>query len=550
MQDVDLVEGDDDGTGEGTDRHAPRSGGGDAAGPPPGTGPTGAGPVGSTSGARNAPSTAPSTHDRHRRRRLVVLTATTLVLVVAGAAAVQARDDARERARVASISADVALVAEPLTDPPTTRWTTPATSVLGWSVRVDDALVGVSADGADGPEVLAVDTATGAELWRTAVPTRAVADDPDRPEARSPVVEPPAARSLADTCVAHPAVEHAVACLVTDADRLIPDGGSATPRPTVVAMVVLDTRDGRLLQDLTDDLPHPTPTRITTTGDGPAVWDVADDVLRVRAFTRDGDVAWDHEASAPPDGRRDVTPLADGVLAVITPRTVQLLDTAGRVLRVVDLPPDSSVERLDAARLVVAPGAETYQRSSDGSSTTTPDELLVVGVHGEVRVEGRYVPSEDDGSVPGLLLTQVDRRTLQAWDGDGTPLWTWALDGAASSFDQDASTTVLDGRVLLASPGRLVALDAWSGAELWRSAELTSARIMTDGHLVVGVAQRREHGEGGELVALRRDDGTVAWRAPLPAGADGAVVAFGLLVAYESREDGALAVLHVLGPPG
>lgn len=540
MQDVDLVEGDDDGTGEGADRHAPRSGGGDAAGQPPG----------STSGARNAPSTAPSTHDRRRRRRLIVLTATTLVLVVAGAAAGQARADARERARVASISADVALIAEPLTDPPTTRWTAPATSVLGWAVRADDALVGVSADGADGPEVLAVDTATGAERWRTAVPTRAVADDPDHPEARSPVVEPPAARSLADTCVAHPAVEHAVACLVTDAAGLVPDGGSTTPRPTVAAMVVLDTRDGRLLQDLSDDLPHPTPTRITTTGDGPAVWGFADDVLRVRAFTRDGDVAWDHEAPAPPDGRRDVAPLADGVLAVITPRTVQLLDTAGRSLRVVDLPPDSAVERLDAARLVVAPGTETYQLSSDGSSTTTPDELLVVGVHGEVRVEGRYVPSEDDGSVPGLLLTQVDRRTLQAWEGDGTPLWTWALDGTASSYDQDASTTVLDGRVLLASPGRLVTLDARTGAELWRSAELTSAQIMTDGHLVVGVAQGPEHGEGGELVALRRDDGTVAWRAPLPGGTDGVGVGLGLLVAYATRDDGVLAVLHVLGPPG
>ncbi|WP_156312296.1 PQQ-binding-like beta-propeller repeat protein, partial [Shewanella sp. Sh95] len=126
-----------------------------------------------------------------------------------------------------------------------------------------------------------------------------------------------------------------------------------------------------------------------------------------------------------------------------------------------------------------------------------PDELLVVGVHGEVRVEGRYVPSEDDGSVPGLLLTQVDRRTLQAWDGDGTPLWTWALDGAASSFDQDASTTVLDGRGLLASPGRLVALDARSGAELWRSARRAPAHLLPHGHPGGGVVKPRAYLRGG-----------------------------------------------------
>jgi outer membrane protein assembly factor BamB len=133
--------------------------------------------------------------------------------------------------------------------------------------------------------------------------------------------------------------------------------------------------------------------------------------------------------------------------------------------------------------------------------------------------------SADDGSMPGLVL--MSDSDLRAYDRDSpTPLWT--VDGVRAD-----SALVLRGRVYASSGRGLVALDARTGEELWRT-EAPEGRAMgglvTDGRHLLSSQQRAGSSDGiwtedvssvGELAAYRLDDGVEDWRVDLPDGLTG-----------------------------
>jgi outer membrane protein assembly factor BamB len=501
---------------------------------------------GSAPAPEPSPSAAPPPHatpaaDRRRRRRTVLMSLLTAVVVLAAALVVHARADARERERLASL-VDLPFVAAPLDGPPRVAWTAPEGRLDTLAARVGDVLVSIRTESHQRGDVVAVDVTDGSERWRVEALASVARDAPDDAEILG----------FAGTCVAHPVTPDAVACLATDAAGYTDGEGWQRLPPTVARLLVLDARDGRVLTDLTDALPRPLPRNLAAAGADLAVWDDADDVLRVRALTPEGGVAWERtlEAPATEGASAWVGPLDARTTALLTPQAVHLVGPDGADLRVAPLAPTESAQQTPPGRVVIVPSWSAYVRARQGA-TPTPSGVRLVTADSEVDLDGTLVPATDDGSVPGLLLTLADTGTLQAWDGDGTRSWTWDLDGVASWFrDGRASTTVLDGRVHASGPGLLVTLDARTGRELWRSDALGSQAVVTDGRLLLGLADpTTSDAAGPELVALRRDDGTVAWRAPLPAATEQLFVQGRLLLAVASPDDGP-TTYHVLAGDG
>ncbi|WP_432457323.1 PQQ-binding-like beta-propeller repeat protein [Cellulomonas iranensis] len=516
MQHVDLVE--DDGTTR------------------PGSAPA---PDLSTSAA--APPHATPAADRRRRRRTVLTSALAALAVLAAVLVVHVRADARERHRLASL-ADLPFVAAPLDGPPRVAWTAPEGRLDMLVAPVGDVLVSIRTGFDQRADVVAVDATDGSERWRVEALASVARDAPDDAEILG----------FAGTCVAHPVTPDAVACLATDAAGYTDGEKWQSLPPTVARLLVLDARDGRVLTDLTDALPRPLPRNLAAAGADLAVWDDADDVLRVRALTPEGGVAWERtlEAPATEGAPAWVGSLDARTAALVTPQSVHVVGPDGADLRVAPLAPTESAQQTTTGRVVIVPSWEAHVGALQGAMPT-PSGVRLVTADSEVDLDGTLVPATDDGSVPGLLLTLVDTGTLQAWNGDGERSWTWDLDGVASWFrDSRTSTTVLDGRVHMAGPGLLVTLDARTGRELWRSDALGSGDVVTDGRLLLGLADpTTSDAIGPELVALRRDDGTVAWRAPLPVGTDLVMVQARLLLAVESPDDGP-TTYHVLAGDG
>ncbi len=506
MQHVDLVE--DDGTAH------------------PGSAPA----PGPSTAAGAAPHATPAT-DRRRRRRTVLLSVLTAVVVLAAALVVHARADARERERLGSLAGQPFVVA-PLDGPPRVSWTAGMDHLDRLAARVGAVLVSIRTAAYQRADVVAVDVTDGSERWRVEALASIETDAPDDAD-----VLP-----LSGTCVAHPVTPDAVACLATDAAGY-QDGERWQRLPATVArLLVLDSRDGRVLADLTEALPRPLPENLTTVGDDLAVWSATDDVLRVRALTTEGGAVWERtlEAPATEGASAWVAPLDERTAAFLTPQAVHLVGLDGTDLRVEPLAPTERALPTTTGQVVIVPSWSAYGLDDRGA-TPARDGVRVVTTDGVADLAGELVTTTADDSAPGLLLTVVDeRRTLQAWDDDGTRSWTWHPDGIASWLaDSRTTTTVLDGRVHVAGPALVVTLDARTGRELWRSRALGTGPVMTDGRLLLGIADpTTSDAAGPELVALRRDDGTVAWRAPLPADTEQLLVEGRLLLAVESPVDG------------
>ena len=475
---------------------------------------------------------------RRRRRRWVVagaaLAAVALVVAVVGQRVV----DAGVRARIAAV-ADQQGAVRPLAGPPSVLWEAGEQDLYGMldARTADGDLVGVR-HSADGPvAVAALDRATGAELWRTELvdgTTRGASPGVDGQ------VHPWSGR-----CVAYPAREHAVVCLAHDGWSVYDDEGGTEVPPSQVRVVLLDTRDGSVVRDLGDALgvvSTRVPSTVTVVGDLVVASDLpGDGQAHVRAATVDGAPAWD--VAFPVGDEREgafVTPLRDAgttTVAVVTGDEVRLLDATGAEVGTFDIG-DRYVTTLGTDQLALV---EQYERDVGGLVRDGDTGLTVVRADGttvQVRGDLAYA-SVDDGSVPGLVLTH-ERGRLTAWDDDGTELWT------SEELVDGRDVMVLDGRVHVESGVRLLALDARTGAELWRS-EAGSDLTATDGRhlLVVSVGARR--GEGRQLVAVDPADGSEAWRTPLPDGVDEVMPVLGLLVAIEHTDDGVGQEYTVLG---
>lgn len=193
-------------------------------------------------------------------------------------------------------------------------------------------------------------------------------------------------------------------------------------------------------------------------------------------------------------------------------------------------PADPSPQRDVAADVVVAPhGTAVHPR---GDAPLTPTLWYAADAPGQGPVELPGVPAEprlSDGSVPEVVLTEVDGRYLQGWRAvSNVPRWSLTL-GDEEPVLRSA------GRVVLAGADGVRAIDLWSGREVWRNGAdgVRTAHAVSDGRavLVSGVVR----GAGPSFGAVSLVDGSLLWRVPMPDGATRVEVHGGRLLAMGPR---------------
>lgn len=348
-----------------------------------------------------APAPAEADEPAPRRRWPLVVGAALVAVLVAVGVTGQVVLDRRERARLAVVAAHPSGLL-PVDRPPVALWEADADDfyAAGAVRSADGLLVGVRPTDEGTVVVAATDAATGREVWTVEVL-----------EGAEPSAEPDeqgfAARG---SCTAHGTQEHLVVCLVHDTTQTAGSPQAAGASPSRV--VVLDTRDGTAVRDLTDAL----------AADGqPLSLAVLDDLVvatvlgtpdgtAVRAASTDGTPRWSVTLRTPdePEQRRAWVERAGDLLAVIGTAEVVLLDRDGTTLRTHSL----------ATGYAYVWDGELRIQVVGGSATT------IVRPEGDVEVEG-YVAHAivDDGSVPGLTVTTDDDDTMAAWTGS-EPRWT------------------------------------------------------------------------------------------------------------------------------
>ncbi|UZN03433.1 PQQ-binding-like beta-propeller repeat protein [Cellulomonas sp. S1-8] len=471
------------------------------------------------------PAAAPS--DPRARRRLA-LAAAVLAVVVGGAVVAQGVVDRRERARVATVAELPGAVA-PLAGPASLLWAASDEMLSGLDVRTPDGLlVGVS-DSAEGPvHVRALDARTGEVAWQVEL-----IDGSGRPDTDS---RDDLYRD-SGSCAAGLPDDHLAVCLAHDGSASFADGSwEGGAAPSTMRLVVLDTRDGSVVTDLSDALAPGTSPWLATVDDVVVLYDgLTGSDTQVRGVRFDGTLAWQRPLPAA-DGAASslVVPVGD-LVAVATPTDVLLLDAEGTTVRAVPL----------GDRTVMGAWRDAFyltnrqEFDSDGNELGPPLRTTVVRADGEVEVDGDPVGlGLDDGSVPGLVLTAVGNGT-RAWDREGRALWS--LDTVTAW-----GAVLLDGRLHLTLGTDQVALDARTGAELWRSG-VSSHQPVTDGRHLLTLVSDPAGDAGSELVALDPSDGSEVWRSPLPGPTDALTSVLHLLVAYRYDPDADETSLTVLG---
>lgn len=495
-RDVELVEDDEPGT---------------SGAPPPGAGPAARGP---------GDDAADGSH--RTRRRAIVLGAAVLAVLVAVGVVGQAVVTSRERARIAALAGVPGVV--DLADGPVRVLRTGVTDgIRRATVRTPDGLLVSADEGPDGAEsVRAVDPADGRVAWEVELipPGNALGILPGGEEVRTRT-----------TCERY-GPEPMIVCLADNGASVVGRGTLDQLPPTVTRLLVIDAGDGSVARDLTAAVGDPLVSRSAAVlGDLVVLAGATSTEAHVHAVAADGTVAW--RATFPTTtttafgARVELGTTSTGVV-VTTPDAVRLLDASGATLH--EEPLSSGYVRGTSGDAVVV---ET------GSSSTVV--VRPAGVH---EVPGRWLaPEVDDGSAPGTLLT-ADDAGVHAWDADGTALWT------ADQRVNGRATLVLDGRVVVGYATELIALDAATGEERWRTGGLLpESGLATDVRHVFALAPRRGGSGPQELVALDPSDGGVAWRVVLPSEVDALVSVLGVLVAYsfDPPEGRAGSVATVLG---
>lgn len=473
------------------------------------------------------------TGSRRPRRRWVVAGAALAVVALVVAVVGQRVVDAGVRARIAAV-ADQPGAVRPLDGPPSALWEATDQALYGMldARTAEGDLVAVQ-HATQGPvAVAAFDGATGDELWSTELIDGS---------ARGSTGAVGQVHPWSGRCARYPAREHAVVCLVHDGWSVYDDEGHTDVPPSAVRVVLLDTRDGSVVRDLGDALGvvgTRVPSTVTVVGDLVVASDLpGDGQAHVRAAHADGTPAWD--VAFPVRAEREgayVTALRDTV-AVVTSDEVRLLDATGAQVGTFDSS-ERYVTTMGTDRLVLV---EQYVRDVGGLVRDGDTGLTVIRADGTtLRLRGELAyASVDDGSVPGLVLTRRDG-LLTAWDGEGERLWT------TQEPISQGDAMVLDGRVVVDAGIELLALDARTGAELWRSESAGSLQA-TDGRHLLGIATAAERGVVRQLVALDPADGREVWRVPLADDVDDVQPMLGMLVAIDHSADGLGQTSTVLG---
>jgi len=443
---------------------------------------------------------ASTTYRRTRRRRRLLIAAATLAVGLVGTQVIL---DTLERAQLARLAAVPGVLA-PVDESIHTLWSSSDWGTI-YSVGAGafgDLGIGGHLDDAGERTARAVRSRTGEVVWTTVL----------RPaEPTAPALGTPSAPS----CTVDAGAPQVV-CLVSDAARLDTSDGSVTAVPATFArLVVLDPTTGAVIAQHDEPISAALSVAVL---DGLAVVASRSDtghLVVVAEDPRSGEARWRFESSAA---------LADAVPFTWStdPAGLELSVVAGHVA-------------------VTAAGGEAWVLSADGDlvGDAVPGHVTRVEVVRRTRVaivdygptgsdsptmrivagggslgaasDQLLVPLQvDDGSVPDLLFTMSD--TLLAWDlRTGELAWT-------GGFSVSSSSVLLDGRLILrTSGGRLVALDAKTGAMLWNEPLLTGpdSSIATDGRSIL--ASEPSPTGPSSLVAFATDDGHRRWEVPLPA---------------------------------
>lgn len=435
-------------------------------------------------------------------------------VVVVGLVVTQLALDRQAEARLARLGSVPGVVA-PLDAGVTELWR--ATEDVPTDLwEVDGLLLGTVPGPGLGVRVVGLDTATGRTQWSTPLvaPEAAGPGDDDIWGSASCVApeRPPGEGVLACTAVSRwtsspseprgvvPRDVHLVVVEARSGDVLL--SREVAPRSSVgtvdgdVLLASLTTENHARLDRLdpvtgTVDWTFTSPDPVRQAGDRAERGLVATAVRgdRVALFT------WTRSWLLEPDG----TPAHDPVDGIAIDEVgddvvVAHVDDTGlaghwTVTQDVVDPSGAVVARLDGPPLAVS--------VDDGSA----DDLLV----GYRQAEGRI-----GTQVEGLVAVGLD---------DGRERWQLPVPGDGEGTESGtvgADALLVDGRLVLPTPGLLTAVDASTGRTLWsaQAPRWTGDAPVTDGRVV---AQLESRGEGGAaLVAYDLADGRRVWEAPLP----------------------------------
>ncbi|WP_028045207.1 PQQ-binding-like beta-propeller repeat protein [Cellulomonas sp. URHE0023] len=415
------------------------------------------------------------------------------VVAVALLAGTQELLDTRQRAAEARF-ATIPGVVRPVGPDVRIAWQPPVAlaGLVREGIAADGAFVGLSVAGNGSQAVVAVDQRTGDVLWSTTL------FGPDASRALS------LDRRTADQCAR--ATEHRLACLVSNGYQHFDRASSPEIVPaTSTRVVVLDTRDGRIVAD------RPV-TDVTSMAvfPGLAVLGARDRGVTAQDLLT-GEERWRY---LPPSAGVDLSQAAltssvkvfaaGDLVGVTNPGwSVALLDASGAVVR----PPVPAVAgyRYDKVAGVLALLSTT-------ESGQVRSSIVRAGLD-TVDLPGTYLEvSADDASLPDLVLTADGM--LRGWDArTGQPWWT-------SQETATGPAVVLRGRVYVPTMTGIVSLDGRTGSLSWRSAVTPGhvpGALATDGSAILVADQPVAGSDRSELVAYDLDDGHPLWRAPLPA---------------------------------
>jgi len=445
-----------------------------------------------------------------RRRWPVAAGLVVLLLVGAVAAGVRARD------RVARLAAQPGVLA-PLDPSLHEVWREP---MRGWGqlITVGGDILLFGPDEHQAAAVVSFDGITGRQKWSAPLP-----EMPGRGDVR---------------CVAlggaRPADAARVACRVLPVSSVGADEGPAGP----ATLVVLDASTGRrVAQHRLDSVnvsivPFGSDLVLTEVGaDGHATVQRADPIT--------GQVRWTFRSAQPlrsPSGPFWFDPsVQHGVIVANGPVTWAFAPD-GKVLGEWHLQGgDWSVTGGWGLNVTVLPDGRFAVGESGGVGLTDADygTVSTTAARDGFRIPGPVLsPSVDDGSAPGILFTvPTGHLGAIAFDfGTGKRMWesNWAHVGGA---------LVLDGRLIAMTGGRLLAVDARSGRQLW-SVEVPRGnygeQLFTDGRVVV--VPMYDPDRGAVLTAFAAADGREQWMASLPAGTNHFEVSNHRLVALTDQD--------------
>ena len=453
--------------------------------------------------------------ERARARRARALLRRWWPLPVAGVLAVAAwqpvadapTESAAERLRATTGVID-ATVTAPLDATPTASPGLVAALFSGTRTQ-QGYLAGLVLGTGTGPDagpasVVGLDPATGEEVWRVDVADPPAADLTGRGgECRSGDDGP--ARTLW--------------CVITDSRDLA--GTASATRLVEVHLGDHAVRSARDLAPGSAATPVGDTTLVVGTPAAQAVHLVATDVTS-------GEQLWAAEVPAPllsPGSSTGWLSHAGSHVLVATGDATWAVDAAtGRVQA-----GGAGVDVARGDRLVDVQGSSrTLLLGADGSGTAE--------AAGEVRAA-----APDDGSAPGVLVTEVNDGSLQPLlrgvdATSGAVLWERPADGMSRT-----NQVLLDGVLYGSGATTVWAVDAETGEERWSSEEgvLRDYRLMTDGVHLLRVERERDSGTP-VLAAYALASGRRAWATPLPPGVDSVWTQDGIL--YGHGDDGVVVL--------